>query len=200
MGLFLAMSSVVGAKPAEVAECVAAYAAARNGVFELAAHEPPEREAAFMLASDGGVTLLYPADFTAWDDVSAYLSHALRKPVFSWHIHDGDLWMFVLFVDGAEAIQFNPIPDYWEELTPLARAAWLPSAADVARHVPGVRAERIAPYLVEWPPEGLPGKAQPEDEFAYVDWQVVDFLRELGFRYPGVDAGVTYRMRVKRRR
>lgn len=200
MGLYLAMSSVVGANTAEVESTVRDYVATRHGSLERAAAGLPEEQEARLLESEGGVTFVYPNYFTEWDEVSAKLSVDLKKPVFSFHIHDGDLWMFVLFVNGEEAVKFNPIPFYWEELEPDERAKWLPSPADVARYVPGVQAERLAPYLVEWPEDGLPGKAHPNDEFEFIDWQVVDFMRQLRFRYPAPGQGVSYSFKVKRRR
>ncbi|HEY8669148.1 MAG TPA: hypothetical protein VIL86_21035 [Tepidisphaeraceae bacterium] len=200
MGLFLAMSSVVGAKPPEVEACVAKYVASRGGTFERASSGLSEDQEARLLESQGGVTLVYPDRFIEWDELSAKLSADLKKPTFSFHIHDGDLWMFVLFVNGEEAVKFNPIPDYWEELKADERAKWLPTPDQVARHVPGVRSERLASYLVEWPEDGLPGKARPEDQFEFIDWQVVDFMRELGFRYPDPGQGFSYQFKVKRRR
>lgn len=200
MGLFLAMSSVVGATRAEVESCVAAYVASRNGLLEVASSELSEDQEARLLETQAGVTFVYPDGFSEWDQLSAQLSVEVGKPVFSFHIHDGDLWMFVLFVDGEETVKFNPIPDYWEELEPEERATWLPSPDAVTQHVPGAKSERLAPYLVEWPVDGLPGKAHPEDEFEFIDWQVVDFMRELGFRYPEPGQGVSYRFKVKRRR
>ena len=127
MGLFLAMSSVVGAKPAEVEARVASYAAGRGGTFGPASGALPEDEDARLLESQGGVTLVYPHAFTEWDELSAKLSADLKKPTFSFHIHDGDLWIFVLFVDGEEAVKFNPIPDYWDELEADERDQWLPT-------------------------------------------------------------------------
>ncbi len=200
MGLFLAMSSVVGAQTAEVEACVRDYVADRQGSLERVSGDLPEAQGARLFESVGGVTFVYPDAFTEWDDVSAKLSADLKKPTFSFHIHDGDLWMFVLFVNGAEAVKFNPIPFYWGELESAERAKWLPTAQDLAQYVPGVRAEELATYLVEWPEEGLPGKAHSDDEFEFIDWQVVDFMRRLGFKYPDPGQGITFRFKVKRRR
>ena len=80
MGLYLAMSSVVGAKPAEVEACVADYVAGRQGTLERSAAELPEEQEARLLESGGGVTLVYPSHFTEWDEVSAKLSVDLKKP------------------------------------------------------------------------------------------------------------------------
>jgi hypothetical protein len=189
------MSSAVGGRRAEMEAYVAAYAATRNGSLDQASGGVPEDQEARLLETDGGATIVYPDGFTEWDELSAKLSCDLKKRVFSFHIHDGDLWMFVLFVDGREVAKFNPVPDYWEELEPDERAKWLPSADDVTRHVPGIRSERLAPYLVEWPEDGLPGKAQPEDEFGFIDWQVVDFMRQLRFGFPEPGHGMSYRFR-----
>jgi len=198
MGLFLAMSSVSGGRHAEVEARVTAYVVNRKGSFEPATSELPEDQQAWLLESPGGTTIVYPEGFTKWDELSAKLSADLQKPVFSFHIHDGDLWMFLLFVGGKEVLRFNPLPDYWGELTPEERVTWLPSADDVARYVPGVQSQQLAPYLIEWPPDGLPGKARPDDEFGFIDWQVVDFMRQLGIDYPNPGQSASYRFHVKR--
>lgn len=54
----------------------------------------------------------------------------------------------------------------------------------------------MAPYLVEWPLEGPPGKAHPGDQIGFDAWQVVDFMRQLGFEYPDAGQGVSYRFDV----
>lgn len=203
MGNFIAMSSVVGGNQSEVVTCLKKYTEAGKGSFEAAAADVPTAEQARLVKSPGGVTLLYPDTFDDWEEISMLLSTELKKPVFAFHMHDGDLWMFVLFVNGMAAAKFNPLPEYWEELDPESRAEWLPTAAEIAQHVPGLSPERIAPYLVEWPLEGMEGKAHPDDEFNFdEDWQVVDFMRQLGFEYPDSDNPncVTYRFRLKRKR
>lgn len=109
--------------------------------------------------------------------------------------------MFLLFASGKEVTKFNPIPDAWEELSASERTKWLPSADQIAIHTPLVPAARIAPYLREWSLEGLEGKANPHDKFEYTNcWQVIDFMRELGFVYPEPGQGVSYRFKVKRKR
>jgi hypothetical protein len=200
MGLFLAMSSVVGAKTVEVENCIRDYVASRNGGLEIASGELSEDEEARILETSSGVTVVYPNVFCEWDDLSKKLSLDLKKPTFSFHIHDGDLWMFVLFVDGEQAVKFNPIPDYWGGVDPEEHASWLPSAQEVAKYVPNANSEALVPYLVEWPLDGLPGKAHDDDEFEFIDWQVVDFMQRLGFQYPDPGQGTSYRFKVKRRR
>ena len=46
---------------------------------------------------NGAVTVLYPKNFVGWVEGSNHLSASLGVPVVSLHIHDGDLWLYVLF-------------------------------------------------------------------------------------------------------
>ena len=76
---------------------------------------------------------MYPGDFFGWDKASKRLSRSLGVPVISLHIHDGDLWMYVLYRGGEEIDQFNPIPDYWsEDLSPEERSSWAGDASAMA--------------------------------------------------------------------
>lgn len=203
MGLFLAMSCVVGGSRAAVEGCLSLFVSERKGALEPTSATLPEKQEARLIESPAGVTFVYPDGFTEWDEASARLSRELKTPVFSFHIHDGDLWMFVAFADGRESAKFNPIPDYWEELPACEREKWLPTAEEIAAYVPGVSPQAIAPYLREWRDDDSLGgqRANPNDEFGYgVDWQVVDFMRQLGFVYPGPGEGAAYRFSVSRRR
>lgn len=203
MGLFLAMSCVVGRDRAAVEECLASYVRGRRGKFETTTSEMSHDQVARLVQSPVGTTFVYPSNFCEWDEVSAFLSKEPSASVFSFHIHDGDLWMFRLSSDGVEAAKFNPIPEYWEQLSDNERKGWLPSPKKITRHLPGVTPEAIAPYLREWPADGRLDrqKAHPDDEFEYgVDWQVVDFMRRLGFAYPDADNGISYCFRVRQER
>jgi hypothetical protein len=64
---------------------------------------------------NGNVSVFYPNGFVEWDESSAYISKELKTTVFSFHIHDGDFWMYILYNNGQIIDQFNPIPDYWDE-------------------------------------------------------------------------------------
>ena len=97
MGRFLAMSGIAGADLAAVTSALKRYAEEHNGQMEpsQATGDPSE----FLILSEsrpGRVTVAYPGEFMGWDDASAYLSRSLNAPVFSFHIHDDDLWMYTL--------------------------------------------------------------------------------------------------------
>lgn len=188
MGLFLSLSGVVGGSAEGLASAVNQYLAGKSGRLLSAGSEPSE-ETAVIAASPRGASIRYPGDFMDWDEASQFLSTEMRAPVFSLHIHDGDLWMFRLFVAGCEVTHFNPLPDYWGEVDARELANWQGDANEIVRHVPDVSASDIERYLVRWnaADEG-DGKAYPDDEFPTgSDWQMTDFMRRIGLPYPDDD-------------
>ena len=110
--------------------------------------------------------------------------------------------MYSLYKDGGVIDQFNPVPDYWQELEDEERRSWRGDATAISRLVPGLAPEQIAKYLIQWGDEVLESaerkKAYPTDEFYYGDdWQLVDFMGKLGLVFPvddrGAAHGITYR-------
>lgn len=204
MGLFLSMSGVVGGDEESVVAALRSYAKDNDGAFEEAKLTTEDDGCLVISEGSGGVTALYPGDFFDWDNAAQYLSTRLRKPVFSFHIHDGDLWMYLLYENGEVVDQFNPVPDYWQELDDEERRAWQGDASKIARRVPRLAAEQIDKYLVLWGDEVFEAdertKAYPTDEFYFGDdWQLVDFMRKVGLDFPvddqGTAHGLTYRFR-----
>jgi hypothetical protein len=190
MGLFLAMSGIVAASAGAVVEALRGYARDNSGTME----ELPAAADDCLIVGEaaGGVTVVYPEGFLWWDRASQSLSERLDRPVFSFHIHDGDLWMYLLYEKGAVVDQFNPVPDYWERIDDAERRKWLGDAGAVAGRVPGLAADQIAGYLVQW--DDLmalwrqPRKACAHDRFNYGDdWQLIDFMDKLGLGFPDSD-------------
>lgn len=201
MGQFLSMSGVIGAKRCQVEEALRRFAESRSGYFGEEPLDINDDTCLIIAPGESGVTVLYPGEFFDWDAASAALSLDLNRPVFSLHIHDSDLWTYVLFVDGEPIDQFNPLPEYWGELSEEEFVAWRGSAAIVAKHVPGLAAEDITRYFADWNPildHDKREKAYPDDEFCYGDdWQLCDFMRRVGLTFPiderGNRLGETYR-------
>ena len=200
MGLFLAMSGMANSNRAAVEDALRAYATERGGRLEAVGQSADLSDALLIAESGDRVTVMYPDDFAAWDDASQYLSKALGTAVFSFHIHDEDLWMYVLFANGEPVDQFNPIPNYWQRSMPKSeKQLWSGNAAVVAEHWPGLVPESIANYLCEWDlNEGDSDNAYADDQFPYNEcWQMTDFMHRLGLVYPIEDDGrinaATYR-------
>lgn len=207
MGLFLSASGIVSPDGKAVRDAITAYVANTGGTFEPCAGTTDDRNIGVLQATDATTTILYPDGFTDWDDLSKFLSLELKKPVFSFHIHDGDLWMFVAFDRGKEVAWFNPIPDYWEQIDNTERNLWAGNAQSVASLIPDLAAASIERYFVPWTDEVLATeqKAYDDDEFAIgVDWQLTDFMRRLGFVYPmddtGTPTGESFYLKIRRQR
>jgi len=189
MGEFLSISGVMGCKSSQVEQALAAYASKHGGKFSREVAEE-EEDVLGLCESEAGVTVIYPFGFFEWEDASAELSRELKKPVFSLHIHDGDLWMFILYVDGEDVAHFNPMPDYWDDnISQTDRDLWKGDALQVARYVPSVKPESIERYFVPWSFEDSPeSPSYPDDEFEIGDcWQMLDFMKRLGLVFPSED-------------
>ena len=202
MGLFLSMSGVIGGDEPVVEAALREFALGGQGDLRKEQLATEDDGCLVISEGSGGATVLYPHGFLGWDEASEFLSRELGLPVFSFHIHDGDLWMYLLFHNGKVVDQFNPLPDYWQELDEGERRQWRGSAQEIAERVPGLAAASIAQYLVQWGPDVLERigrrKAYPDDRFYYGDdWQLVDFMKRLGLSFPiddrGTPFGATYR-------
>jgi len=202
MGLFLAMSGIIEGNEDSVVDALRAFAEVNQGSFEQTELTTEDDGCLVVSEGIGGVTVLYPNDFFDWDSAAHFLSQRLGKPVFSFHIHDGDLWMYSLYENGEQVDQFNPVPDYWQELDKDARRFWQGHALEIAKRVPGLLPEQISKYLVQWGNDVFESserkKAYPSDKYYYGDdWQLLDFMKKLGLDYPvddrGAPHGVTYR-------
>jgi len=207
MGLFLSMSGIAGATAQDVENCLLNYAALKSGKLETVDSNPDDDSTLIIAeALESKVTVLYPGEFFQWDEASEYLSRQMKKPVFSLHIHDGDLWMYILFVDGNAVGHFNPIPAYWDDgISDEERQLWAGDASVLCRHWPKVAPDNIRNYLVQWDSDelGLAGlrKAYSTDQFSVgEDWQLCDFMKNLGLKYPideqGKRTGKTFRLSI----
>jgi hypothetical protein len=192
MGEFVAMSGVSKASRRDVLHCLEEFALAHAGTLGPAPVGQPYDHLVLAGEDFGPITVMYPDSFLGWDESSKQLSKVLGVPVISLHIHDGDLWIYVLYRDGDEVDQFNPIPDYWSaDPSPEERSSWAGDASAVAENWDGVDAASIERYLITWDlDDDNPGKAYEADEYPIGDcWQVTDFMQKLGLTYPVDDQG-----------
>jgi hypothetical protein len=199
MGTFLSASGIIGKRASDVATSLAKYAAAAGGGMTPGGTIEEDDNLVVTGESNGNSTVIYPDDFVEWDEASAFLSQDLQAPVFSFHIHDGDIWMYTLYHNGEVIDQFNPVPEYWEgEVSDEEKNKWKGDASLVAQFVPGLKPSAIEKYLVHWDEDLEPVKAYEDDEYAAEDWQLVDFMRKLGLPFPMDDnwdpTGDTYQL------
>ena len=70
--------------------------------------------------------------------------------------------------------------------------SWSGDAEKLERYIGGFHAGEVERYLTLWTDEMFEGrqarKAYAGDEYGYADcWQMADFLRRIGYPYPGED-------------
>jgi hypothetical protein len=192
MGMFLAASGLTGAGINDIEAVLKSYQSQKQRQFYPAQGTTDDPDILAISGSPGQkVFLLYPGGFLEWEELSQHLSKVLRCPVFSFHIHDGDLWMFSFYVNGTQEDCFNPVPDYWGGISDEELANLKGNASVIAAHWPGVSEKSISRYFTRWDLEaGSQEKAYPDDEFSYgTDWQMCDFIKKLGLTYPLDDTG-----------
>lgn len=204
MGLFLSMTGLASISHDAAERALRQYVSESNGTMEMARFDPEsDRQLVLHESPAGHVTILYPWTFYGWDMASRRLSEITHNPAISMHIHDGDLWMYVLFDRGKEVAWFNPIPDYWDDsISDEERPKWKGDADAVACRWPKLSADAIRGYLSPWNLETDGEKVRATDEFAANDcWQLIDFMTQLGLSYPvssnGVAVGSTFEFEVE---
>ncbi len=89
--MFASLSGIIGKPEDEVAESLRNYALSVGG--DLTGKDPGLENDNFCAIEEanGNTTIFYPHGYLEWDQSSAFLSRKLQAPVFSFHIHDGDL-------------------------------------------------------------------------------------------------------------
>ena len=204
MGNFLALSAVIGRTKNEVVDSLTNYAKSVDGGLRKEDNIDSDTENCCIVGEENGNTsIFYPGGYLEWDDSSEFVSKELGATVFSFHIHDGDLWMYVLYHNGQVIDQFNPIPDYWDDnLSTQEIESWQGNAHAIAKYIPQVKVADIDKYLIRWDLEEEESlKAYPTDEFAKEEWQLVDFMKKLKVPYPlddnGSPKGLTYNLWTK---
>jgi hypothetical protein len=201
MGTFLALSSFIGKTKSEVVNSLTNYAkSVGGGLLQEENINSDTPNCCIVEEANGNTSIFYPDGYLEWDNSSEFLSKELNTKVFSFHIHDGDLWMYVLYSVGQVIDQFNPIPDYWEEnISEKEIESWKGNSEEIANAFPFIKRSDIDRYLVRWNlDEEEPSKAYPTDEFTKEDWQLVDFMTKLKLPYPlddnGNPKGDTYKL------
>ena len=189
MGLFLSLSGVIGSSAEDVCKALKAYVQENSGGFELAEGTTDNSNIGVITKDTKNTSILYPSGFMNWDESSRYLSQNLSKPVFSFHIHDGDFWMYALFFKGQQVDCFNPVPEYWQEITEEEKEKWRGNPQVITSIIPYVSLDSISKYLIQWDPsKKRQEKSYPDDEFCILDcWQMCDFMRKLDLQYPMPD-------------
>jgi hypothetical protein len=202
MGLFLDMLGIAATTSARVEQVFHHSVTIRGGTLVPDDAVDDDLNAVTIAESpQGNVTLVHTGSYTEWDVVAAELSQQLRQPVFRFHIHDGDIWLYTFYVGGILTDSFNPVPAYWSDaITDEERQAQAGNVAVLCANWPKLQPWMIEEYLITWDTElDWERYAYDEDAFPQGDpWQVTDFMAKLGLVYPFDDeqqtSGNTFRL------
>lgn len=181
----MSFASVVGRSRNEVERSLRNYALSVGGGLERNdSLSVGESNFCSIYEADGNTTVFNPIDWD-WEVMSAFISRELESAVFCLHIHDSDLWMYMLYVNGEQVDQFNTIPDYWDEDEELD--SWKGDAGMVAKYAGGAD---ISKYLIHWDENTRSeDKTYPDDEHGQEGEQLFDVMRRLKLPNPLDDEG-----------
>lgn len=134
----------------------------------------------------GGVTILFNEDCIGYEGLAEAISKESGKTVLVLYIYDGDYWGYHLFDNGTELDRFEPMPDYFEEVSEEKKQKVTGNAKLISDYF-HVEESSIKNYLVFWTEEMMEDyekKAYEDDEFGQCDcWQMTDFMKRLGYPY-----------------
>lgn len=188
MGLFLTMLTCKISSRDTVSDALVNIMEERRLTLEYItkANEITGKENQYEITNqkNGWVQVFCPE--TPDDKLASSLSKKLNTPVFQFHIHNGEFWMYQLFVSGELKDKHNPIPDYWKKISEKERETWNGKASTLTS-IFGISGFKIEPYLILWGKDkgDNNSKAFPDDEFPVMsEWSMVDFQKKFGIIYP----------------
>lgn len=179
MGLFLETAVIPDTREEKV----------RAALEELARRFPDLKTAECQFKEqNGGVSVLFNEYCAGYEDFAKELSAQLNSLVLYLYIYDEDFWGCYLCENGQLLDEFNPMPDYFEEISDAERQRVAGNSALIAErfHVPEADIKR---YFLPWTEEILdapePQKAYEDDQCSIGDcWQMIWFMEKLGYPYP----------------
>lgn len=194
MGLFLQTAIIPDCSERAVRDAVAAVAEHYSHPLEDQSFNEEDayhiidlipKDCKYQSAKDG-VSILFNEDCNGYEDLAGAISEELGKAVLLLYIYDGDFWGYYFYDKGLEIDRFVPMPDYFDETTPDDMAQMKGNAGIIAKYFHVDKAS-IEKYIVFWTNamrRSYSEKAYADDEFGQCeDWQMVDFMRKLGYPY-----------------
>lgn len=181
MGRFAFISAFVNRDKATVTNALSEYAQSCNGIFERGSKDP-EIEETIIHGGCDVAAITFGRDAGDPDLITAEIARILDTWGIYFHIHDGDLWLYVLYQSGEEVEEFSVRPEYFGD--PDATTSQAPPQR-IFDAFPSADPVKIERYLLPWTPELEGQKANPTDNYEYHDcMQLLDFINALGIQYP----------------
>src|SRR5688572_22184648 len=113
MGQFLSLSGIPDSTPAAIEKELHEFLKRRGGALFAEPVVGDKNILTIAWTNSDRVVVEYPegVDFEA---VSAHLSRQLKTPVFGFHIHDSDFWMYAFCLAGQVKDRFSPVTEYYQ--------------------------------------------------------------------------------------
>ena len=133
-----------------------------------------------------GVKVLLSEMCCGYEDIPKEISEKLMCPVLLCYIYDGDYWGYFFYENGKELNVFNPIPDYFEDIS-MEQRKHLAGNSEIISKYFNIENAKIKNYLQEWTEDILEAaekRAYEGDECCIgEDWQMADFMKAIGYSY-----------------
>lgn len=189
MGLFLQTAIIPACKEEEAKNLVKTVAEKYSHPFSISAKScGMQYDIADLFPEEckykefkNGTSILFNHRCVGYGDLAGAISKECGKAVLVLYIYDGDYWAYELYDNGEEIDQFDPVPDYFGEVSEKAIQKFKGNPDMIAKYFSVNKAD-IEKYLIFWS-DTSDEKAYEDDEFAYSDWQMADFMRKLGYPY-----------------
>ncbi len=190
MGLFLQAAIMPGCKEQEARNIVRTVAEKYSCSYDEQNTENTRKYDITDLIPDqcqyeehaNGVSILFNEECIGYEYLAEAITNEFGKIILLLYIYDGDYWAYILYDNGKVMDQFNPMPDYFEEVSEEEIQKSKGNAEIIAKYF-HIEKDSIENYLVRWSDDTMDEKAYEDDEFGYEDWQMADFMRKLGYTY-----------------
>lgn len=184
----LALSGIVGASWDEVKDSLRNFASLSTGSLEKDFLSVEDDDSLVAVENAFGTTILYPPNFSGWQDSTEFLSGELNRVAFGFFSINDVSWGYSLYDDALPTDQFATNPGSFMK-SKKDWKIWKGVASEITDLIPTVREEQISKYLIWWNskntnPAERP-KAYPTDKYCYGDrLQLLDFIHKIGFEFP----------------
>jgi len=179
MGLFLQTAIALHCKEEEVKEAIKKVT--KSLPYEEVGDLIPE-ECQYKIQKDS-VSILFNYECIGYERLAKAISEEVKGPVMLLYIYDGDFWGYYFYDNGIGLDRFDPMPDYFEEVSEELKQLVKGNAEVIANYFK-IEKALIEKYLIFWQCQKTDEKAYETDEYCIGEsWQMADFMQAIGYPY-----------------
>ena len=125
----------------------------KESLIKTAVEQVEERTNIGLIAADclykelnDGVNILLNRHCFGYEELAKELSLCITQPVLLLYIYDDDFWGYFFYENGNELDRFNPMPDYFEDVSEEERESFSGNSKIISKYF-NVNEEDIKNYL-----------------------------------------------------